>query len=171
MLQIYPAVRLNRELAAQLAEARQSLRVPADDAQVEANLRAKLAAMQTKLAEQSSAFIAAPEVSIVLNHLYGYADENGVQIAKVEAASTSGRATTKAKGVDVQSFQVEVSGPTLQLIGFVASLKEASLPSVVIDQLVIARGKGPQGASTLTIILQLYTSPSETATASTTPQP
>ncbi len=171
MLQVYPTVRLHSGLASQLAEARQALIAPAGDAQVEAALKAKLAKMEAKLDTQAGAFLAESDVSVVLNHLYSYAEENGVQIAKVQAASAAGPTTSKDTSHDVQSFQVEVSGSTVQLIHFVGRLQEASLSAVVINQLVIKSGKGSQGTRTLSMNLLLYTSPYATAKASTPRQP
>jgi len=172
MLQVYPAVRLHSGLASQLADAGQALSAPAGDAQIEAALKAKLAKMQTILDKQASTLLPESEVSVVLNHLYGYADESGVQIVKVEAAGgTSGLAASKPAGHDVQTFQVVVSGPTVQLVDFVARLKEASQPAVVINQLVIQAGKKPQDTSMLTMNLLLYTSSYATLQVSGTPAP
>ena len=170
MLKVYPSVRLHGELAVQLADARQALAVPASDAQVEANLKARLAKMETAFQQQANTFLAESDVAVVLNHLYRYADENGVQIERVEAASTAGPAA-KDKGHDLQSFTVVVNGGTTQLISFVSSLQEAARPAVVIDQLAIKSAKGPAGSATLTMNLLLYTSAYATATASGTPAP
>ena len=170
MLQVYPAVRTHTELASQLADARQTLDAPAGDGQVEAKLKAKLAKMQATLDIQTNTFLPESDVSVVLNQLYANAYDTGVQIAKVQAANAAGPAS-KAASRDVQSFQVQVSGPTLQLIEFVARLKEASQPAVVINQLAIATGKGPQDTSTLTMNLVLYTAPAPVQTIPSTQKP
>ena len=171
LLQVLPAVRTHNQLSSQLVEARQALSPPTGEAEIEALLQAKLAKMQEALGEQARAFLADSEVPVVLNHLYRYAEESGVQITQIEAARAAAPDTSKEAGHAVQSFQVEVSGRTSQLIDFVTRLREASLPTVVVDHLVIKQGKAAEGASTLTMDLLVYTSPYATGEASTQPQP
>src|SRR5574337_643208 len=141
LLQILPAVRAHGELSSQLAEARQALSPPTGEAEIEALLQAKLDKMQAALDEQAGTFLAESEVPVVLNHLYRYAEEGGVQITQIEAARAAGPDPSKEAAHDVQSFQVEVSGRILQLIDFATRLREASLPSVVMDHLAIKQGK------------------------------
>src|SRR5574341_694330 len=173
LLQIVPTARAHSELSTQLADARQALSPPTGEVEIETLLQAKLAKMQEALDEQAGTFLAESEVPVVLNHLYRYAEESGVQITQIEAARAAGPDTSKeaVPAHDVQSFQVEVSGRILQLIDFATRLREASLPTVVIDHLAIKQGKATEGASTLTMDLLLYTSPYATGEASTTPQP
>ncbi len=171
LIQILPAVRAHDELSSQLADARQALSPPARNEEIEATLQAQLAAMQETLNEQASAFLTESEVPVVLNHLYRYADESGVQITHIEAARAAGPKTPEEAAHDIQSFQVEVSGPALQLIDFVTRLQEASLPTVIIDEIGIKQGRAAKGASTLTMQIHFFTSPYATGMASVVPQP
>jgi hypothetical protein len=171
LTRILPAMRTNSELSSQLAEARQALSPPASEAQMQAMLQAQLSTLQQALNEQADAFLAEAEVPVVLSHLYRYADESGVQIAQIEAAQAAGSKKTEGAAHDTQSFQVTVSGPTLQLVGFVTRLQEASLPAVIIDNLEIKAGRAAEGASTLTMQIQFYTSPYATGQVATAPAP
>jgi hypothetical protein len=171
LLQVVPAVRVHAQLASQLDATTQVLDAPTGDSGIEATLKAKLAKMQTGLDAQTGAFLAASDVPVILNHLYRYADQASVQITKIESASASGPDASKAVGYEVQTFQVEVSGSAVQLIDFTARLQEAALPAVVIDNFVIKSGKTPQAASSLTMNLHLYTTPSAKAKISTTSLP
>lgn len=157
-LQIVPAVRAHNELSSQLAEARQALVPLVGEAELEATLQRQLTMMRETLNAQASAFLAESEVPVVLNHLYRYAEESGVQITQVEAARGAGPKTTDGALHDIQSFQIEVSGPTLQLVDFVTRLQEASLPTVILEDLEIRQGRAVEGASTLTMRIHLYTS-------------
>jgi len=69
------------------------------DAAQEAALRATLTEWQAALEAQAGAFLTEAEVPEVLNHLYRYADESGVEIARVTAAGAAQPEFASAAGL------------------------------------------------------------------------
>ena len=158
LLEVVPAVRLHSDLSLQVVETRQALTPPSGEAAQEAALRATLTEWQAALEAQAGAFLTEAEVPEVLNHLYRYADESGVEIARVTAAGAAQPEFAFAAGLTVQSFAVEVSGETMRLFDFVTRLQEATRPAVILDQLVIKPGKAPARDSLLGLNVRLFTS-------------
>ena len=77
---------------------------------------------------------------------------------KATAASQPSPAAPQAKKrpYDVKSFHLQVRGPAAGLLGFMARIKEAALPTFIITNVSMTEA---EGRSTLTFDFSLYTSP------------
>ena len=77
---------------------------------------------------------------------------------KATAASQPSPAASPAKKrpYDVKAFHLQVRGPAAGLLGFMARIKEAALPTFIITNVSMTEA---EGRSTLTFDFSLYTSP------------
>jgi LysM repeat protein/Tfp pilus assembly protein PilO len=151
---LIPALNLRGELGAQLAQSQQDL---ADAHQVQAeppgSLQTKIAAAQTTLTESASAFLTDAQGANIITTLYQYALDSGVTIVSLENRSDPNQVATQV--YRVITFNLQAQGSSHQLIGFVQRIKEASIPSIVIDNLNIADGPA---LDTLSMAIAMYVS-------------
>ncbi|MDX2137654.1 MAG: hypothetical protein SF123_06130 [Chloroflexota bacterium] len=121
-------------------------------------LERQINSVQEDLQLASSSFLTEAEAEQVLNRLYGYAYSRGVRIVNLQAQQSARPTETAADTpYDTTIMQIQVSGGVANLIDFVAYVQEASLPSVSIETMNVARAE--DRTATLTMVLLLYTSP------------
>jgi Tfp pilus assembly protein PilO len=159
LTQMLPAVLRYGNLSSQLFDARAALGPTVTDAEVEATIQARLAMSEQILAKQAIPFLAESEVPAILNHLYRSAEESGVQIDNIGAAGGAQKPPEEGAVQVIQSFQIEASGASMDLVEFVIRFEEASLPSIVIDNMDIKPGRSTAGGSSLKMEIHIYTSP------------
>ncbi len=152
---ILPQWQTRSELAFQLAAAQQQL-VDTERAQEENpdKLREQLEAAQAKLDEASGLFFSESQAAEVLNNLYQYANESGVEITSLQ--NQPGPEEEKKDIYDVKTFQLQVAGSVPNLIAFMSRIKEATSESFIISNVNIVEG---EKLHTLTMDITLYTSP------------
>lgn len=159
-LAIVPQWRARGQLASKLAEVQQQL-VEAER-KGEKNpeqLKEKLATTQAKLNEAASVFFSESEAAEVLNNLYQYASESGVEIINLQTQPSSGE---KKGAYDIRAFQLQVEGAFPKLMDFVSRIEEAALESFIIANVNIIEG---EMLPTLTMDITLYTSPHSSGAA------
>lgn len=161
---ILPQLKVRQELSSRLTAAQQAVL----DAQLSqgvatGELREKLANAEAALSEAASLFFAEAEAADMLNRLYQYASESGVEIADMQAVEQE---QEEKLTYDVRKFQLRVAGPVQGLLRFMSLIKEAANRSLIIDQIKIAE---EDGQSVLMMDAVLYTSPYATAAGTTDP--
>jgi LysM repeat protein/Tfp pilus assembly protein PilO len=151
---ILPQLRARREIASQLASAEIELR-KAEKAQEGApdRLKEQVATAQATLNEAASVFLSESQAAEVLNKLYQYASESGVEVTDMQAQPSP---EEKKSVYDVRAFRLQVEGALPKLTDFVSRIKEAALKSFVITNVNITEG---EELHTLTMDIALYTSP------------
>ena len=165
MFSIVPQWQTRQTLASQLAALEQQLMEARKGQETSPqDLEVQLTQAQAALDEAASVFLSEAEAAGVLNSLYQYADESGVEIISLqEQAEPTGAGegeeeTENAnKGIyDVRMFQLQVEGSTPNLIAFVSQIEEAAYEGFVVTSVNIAESAGRH---VLTMDISLYTSP------------
>jgi len=158
-VQILPAVRLRRDIQAQLAQGQADLQPPASADELQQVLQTRLDRLRQTLAEQRIALLTPEEAALLLGNVYRYAEASGVQITRLEAQAEARQPTPapEATGYHVQPFQLMVSGPTPRLLAFVTHIKETARLSLTIDHVTIDPAKDPASPDVLTMHLLIYT--------------
>ncbi|MBP8972385.1 MAG: hypothetical protein KBH93_00805 [Anaerolineae bacterium] len=109
---------------------------------------------ESRLAEAASIFLSAAQADRMLDLLYRYAQNAGVEILKLQLEAAD--ETAHAGAFNAGTFQVEVNGEPRHLLNFIVQIKEASVPSVVLSEVSISR---EEDQTRLRMKLTLYTSP------------
>jgi tetratricopeptide (TPR) repeat protein len=164
MFSIVPQWQTMQTLASQLAAVEQQLMEARKGQETSPQvLEVQLAEAQAALDEAASVFLSEAEAAGVLNSLYQYADESGVEIISLqEQAELEGEGEEETenanKGIyDVRMFQLQVEGSTPNLITFVSQIEEAAYEGFVVTSVNIADGE--EQHHVLTMDISLYTSP------------
>lgn len=104
--------------------------------------------------EAAALFLTEQQAADLLQNLANYADASGVNIVDLQAQPS---ANDGQKSVyDVRQFRLSLSGEMVQLMDFVARLRETAVSSIQLANLQMADGSE---TDTLTLDLLLYTSP------------
>jgi LysM repeat protein/Tfp pilus assembly protein PilO len=153
---ITPAWRERNELAAQLEFAEGQL-VAAQRAQDEepAQLEQQIATAQARLDETANFFLSESQAAEILNTLYQYASESGVEITDLQTQEVDAGPGEKSF-YDARSFQLQVRGAFPRLTNFVSRIREAAARSVIINDVNVVQGEQQH---VLTLDIALYTSP------------
>ncbi|MDY6875170.1 MAG: LysM peptidoglycan-binding domain-containing protein [Chloroflexota bacterium] len=178
---VIPQLQARDELVSQLAEAEQRL-MEAQRPQGEniEELEEQLAEAQVALDEAASVFLSEAEAADVLNRLYQYADESGVEIVSLQDqhSTTTGEGEgeeggegegeeTKKDTYDVRVFRLQVEGAASNLITFVSRIEETAYRGFIITNVNIVEN---EDRHLLTMDITFYTSPySSGATEQVTP--
>lgn len=152
---IVPQWRAWNELASQLAAAEQQLvDAGTDQGKSTEQLQEELATAQAELDEAGSVFFSESEAADVLSSLYQYADDSGVRILDLQ--HQPGPEQEEKSIYDVNVFQLQAVGATLNLVNFVSRIEEAASRGFIIDNVNIVEGDVDH---ILTLDFMLYTSP------------
>ncbi len=152
---IIPPLRARDELSSQLATAEKDLReAEQHQGEAPAQLQQEVATAQAKLNEAASIFLSESQAADVLNKLYQYAAESGVEITSLQ--NQPGPQQEEKAIYDVRAFQLQAVGDLPRLVDFVSRIKEAALKGFSITTVNIAVGETQH---TLTMNITLYTSP------------
>lgn len=152
---ILPQMRSRTDLIPQVASAEQELR-NAQEAQaiLPEQLKQEVATAEAALSDATSSFFSEEQAADILNRLYRYADDSGVEITDLRAQPGP---KPKEKSVyDVKTLRIQVTGPLPQLMDFVSRIEEATYPTFVITNVNIS---STEGTHVLTMDITLYTSP------------
>lgn len=135
------------------------------------NIETMLSQAQNSLADLDTAadqFWSELQIDSILDRLYAYADAAQVTLTTLQSpqVQTSGRnsqsrdATAAPPPYNVRVLQLDVHGELPRLMNFMARLREAALPTVVVSNLAMSAqgGRGNEGSS-LRLELLVYTSP------------
>ncbi len=162
---IVPQWQARGEMAAQLTSVQQQL-LEAQGAREENpnKLREQLETARATLEEAGNVFFSESQAAQVLDRLYQYADESGVEITKLQ--NQPGPEQTEKQVYDVKMFQLQVEGTVPNLTTFVSRIKEASFESFAISNVNIAEG---EDLHILTMDITLYTSPYSSGTSDVAP--
>ncbi|MBL7063415.1 MAG: type 4a pilus biogenesis protein PilO, partial [Anaerolineae bacterium] len=117
------------------------------------SLKEQIAAAQAALNDAATIFLSDTQAAEVLNRLYQYASDSGVEIISLEAQPGP---EERKDTYDVRTFRMEVKGAAPDLIDFVAQIEEAAYDAFIITSVVMAEG---EDTHTLTMDIALYTSP------------
>lgn len=119
-------------------------------------LQSQIDEMRGRLDERAAIFVSISQANEILNRLFLYATESGVEIVEIEAATSPRQPDEEtAQGYEVSAFSLRVLGESRQLMLFTSRIDETRIPGVVITQMVLEEGNG---LSVLTLDLLLYTS-------------
>jgi len=152
-LKIMPQVQIWQERSAQLASVQQQLAAQGSQEVDPESLKEQIAAAQAALNDAATIFLSDTQAAEVLNRLYQYASESGVEIISLEAQPGP---EERKDTYDVRMFRLEVEGAAPDLIDFVAQIREAAYDAFIITSVVMAEG---EDTHTLTMDIALYTSP------------
>jgi Tfp pilus assembly protein PilO len=150
---ILPGLQTRSLLTGELEVAEQTLsgEEAAREAQPD-NLRSQVASRQSSLAEAAGAFMTEDQAAEFVSRLYQYAEISGVGIVDLQVQpAPRGDQTT----YEIRVLRVEANGSFDDLTGFVAQIKEATVPTVVIDKLDLSQ---EDETAVLSMELWLYTS-------------
>lgn len=154
-LGLIPQMRARTAIAVQIAQSEEALsqgRGGSDDILV--TLRRRVSNQQAQLEENAQPFLTEEQAAEVMRRMYGYAAENGVQIATLSAQSVP--AEMQGTVYHVSAYRLEASGSVPQLLEFLTRIGEASLPSVLLTGVSITQEAG--GTPDMTMDVYLYTS-------------
>lgn len=152
---IVPQLRAREELTTQLASAERDLSAARQSqGQAPEQLRQQIATAQAQLNKAASVFLSESQAASILNKLYQYAAETGVEITSLQ--SQPGPPQEEKAVYDVRAFQLQAVGGLPQLLDFVARIKEAQLHSFALSNVNILQR---EDTHTLTMSIALYTSP------------
>ncbi len=126
---------------------------PAEDMSV--ILESRVSTANARLNEVSGVFLSGEQVDQILNRLFAYAEESGVEIVDLQSQAPTAEAETDI--YEVNAYQLQVIGPVDYLVNFTTRIQEAAAPSVVIGNFSIDQEPNAP-YQTLTIALQLFTS-------------
>lgn len=158
---VLPHWSARQELAAQVLAAQQNVHQGEQDQATSAQaLQEQLVSAQAQLDAAAGSFLSEDQAAAILDSLYGYAVNSSVTITGVQAQPVSEPVAPDAF-YSVQSFDVQASGPVLQLLDFLGRFQESTWPGVVVNNVNLAQGEGTSG---LSMTLTLYTSPYATNT-------
>jgi Tfp pilus assembly protein PilO len=151
---VLPTLQARNQLASELDLAEQT--VASEEAARQdqpENLRGQVASRQSSLAEAAGAFMTEDQAAAFVSSLYAYAEASSVGVADLQVQpSPRGDQTT----YEVRVLRVEANGTFDNLTRFVTQIKEATVPTVVINKLDLKQG---DESATLSMEIQLYTSP------------
>jgi len=125
-----------------------------------ASLQAQIDVAQAALTQSLRLFLTDTQASDVIDALYGYAGESGVTIVDLQTQPSTDPAVTSA--FSIISVQLTAQGSAQQLVGFVSRIRETSAKSFIMLSLNVVDG---DPVDSLTMTLQLYTSPFATGEA------
>ena len=111
---------------AALAEREASL----DAAEMIEILQQQIESVAAKLDDAAINFLTDVQANQMLNLLFGYAADSGVEITNLQAQQAAQAAP--ADEYDVRIFRLQVKGPVWSLLNFVAHIREAAVSSVSI---------------------------------------
>jgi tetratricopeptide (TPR) repeat protein len=152
---ILPPMRARDELTSQLASAQRDL-VEAQKSQGQApeRLKQEVATAQAELDEAASIFLSESQAAELLNKLYQYASESGVEITNLQ--NQPGPQQEEKAIYDIRAFQLQAVGDLPNLVNFVSGIQEAALKGFAINNVSITEG---EELHALTMDIVLYTSP------------
>ncbi|NDJ86925.1 MAG: DUF2968 domain-containing protein [Chloroflexi bacterium] len=153
---VLPAWQSNDDLQSQIAQSEQII------AEREANsqsadldiIQQQIDSAESQRDDMAAKFVAEPLADTFLDRIYGYALESGVEITDLQSLEPAEPETSDV--YDVHGFGLQVEGPVANLITFVASIREASVPVVTINGVSMEQG---ETTGLLKMNIWLYTSP------------
>lgn len=139
-------------------------------------LQNQIDSVQNSLTEAASVFMTSEQAEGLLDQFYSYAQVSGVQITSLQAqqsgistSNNSNQATGNRPNAaqtdntaaiaaiyDVQAFRLRIDGSVPGLMAFVARLREASVPGIVVTNLDLRSGIDQD---TLMMDVFIYNSP------------
>lgn len=155
LLTIWPAWQDNTHLSTIVSGQAMALTATADAVVGAAEvLRHQLDGAQDRLGEAAGLFLTSAQADDMLDLLYRYAQESGVEIARLQLDPAQDDAASGA--FKARAFQIEVEGEPRNLLNFVVHVKEAGAPSVQLAEVSITH---ENERATLRARLILYSSP------------
>jgi hypothetical protein len=147
---IVPHLITYNELVTEVEGNREVLRVSLAAAEGDETilLQSQITRLEDQLVESAGIFLNDYQAESMLNWLYGYAHESGVEITSLQTQTPD----TPGEVYDMRDFRLQVQGPVRQLMVFLAQINEAAAPSVVISNIAFT-------SDTLTMDVRIYFSP------------
>ncbi len=156
-MSVLPAWQEHEALAAQVAAANVALSQRTVE-QVESDpigvLQSQVERGQSQLDAAAAIFLTDSQGDSILDRLYAYSDESGVDIINLQLQQPA-QAPAGASPSEVRLFRLQVSGSVLNLMNFVMRVRGASLPSLLIENLSISE---QNGEGLLTMDVSIYVS-------------
>jgi hypothetical protein len=151
---ILPGMAVRGQLTDELNLAEQTLTSEEEARQAAPdNLRSQVTSRQSSLAETAGSFMNEEQAAEFVSRLYGYAEASEVGIANLQVQpSPRGDQTT----YEIRVLRVEATGTFDKLTEFVTQIKEATVPTVVINKLNLSQ---EDENAELSMELWLYTTP------------
>ncbi len=151
---ILPGMAVRGQLTDELNLAEQTLTSEEEARQAAPdNLRSQVTSRQSSLAETAGSFMNEEQAAEFVSRLYGYAEASEVGIADLQVQpSPRGDQTT----YEIRVLRVEATGTFDKLTEFVTQIKEATVPTVVINKLNLSQ---EDENAELSMELWLYTTP------------
>ncbi len=116
-------------------------------------MQARIDNARETLQTSADTFVTEAQADTMLESLYGYAGSSSVMIVSLQAQQLS---EETPEAYNVRAFRLEVGGNMPQLLQFVTSIREATIPAVQISSLSVS---GDIMGYTLTMDMVVYTSP------------
>lgn len=154
---LIPELEARRENADQVAEVEQQMLMTRQSGpdRTSEEIQEALATNEAEIDEVASSFFADSQAARLIDKLYAYADETGVEIVSLQNVPEREEESENPL-YDVNAFQLEALGTVADLIDFVSSIREAASPTFAIENTSVGTGdRGP----ILTLDFVIYTSP------------
>lgn len=153
-LALLPAAKARQENISQLASIEKDLN-QAEEAYREApiQLRTQIATAKTRLAETVNMFLSEAEAAEVLDKLYEWAADSGIDITNLQSLPIS---EGKKGTYDVRSFRLQAEGNMEALMDFMSRIEEPSSAGFALTNVNIAES---EGLHVLNLDITLLTSP------------
>jgi len=144
------------DLASQLSQYQsQDAALRQQTSQAPASLKAKYAAAQTALQEQTSSLFGAPDQVALMVTLAGLADRIGVSYNGLNVSAPSG-ATLAGVKYDARSASIAVQGSQDSVSQFINAIQDGVIPGASLEHLSLSRDGAHSNAS---LSLKIYTIP------------
>ena len=155
---VFPALQEYNDLNAQLTAANVALSQQSVE-QIEEDpigiLNSQIERLQTQIAEIATVFLTDNQGDSILDRLYAYSDESGVDITNLQLQQ-SPTAPTEDGPSSVRQFRVQVAGPVARLMNYIMRIRGAVLPTLQLTNLSITE---TNGEGLLTMDVSIYVSP------------
>ena len=155
---VFPALQEYNDLTAQLTAANVALSQQSVE-QIEEDpigiLNTVERLLQTQIAEIATVFLTDNQGDSILDRLYAYSDESGVDITNLQLQQ-SPTAPTEDGPSSVRQFRVQVAGPVARLMNYIMRIRGAVLPTLQLTNLSITE---TNGEGLLTMDVSIYVSP------------
>jgi Tfp pilus assembly protein PilN len=150
---VFPAMQdynaLNEQLAAaNVALSQQSVEQIEDDPI--GILNSQIQRLQAQIDETATVFLTDNQGDSILDRLYAYSDESGVDITNLQLQQSP--TATEDGPSSVRQFRLQVAGPVARLVNYIMRIRGAVLPTLQLTNLSITETDG-QGLLTMDVAI------------------
>lgn len=155
---IFPQWRIHESLTAEIRSGQAALESQAaaqnpDERQV--ILQSQVNTAWDQLGETANAFLTPGQADLLIQQLYQYAQDSQVEITALRS-QTPTQPEADQPVYEIRQYRLQVTGAAPNLLDFLVRIREAAVPSVVVNNLALTQAANEH---TLMLDLLMYTSP------------